>query len=232
AARSSASCWRYSRRKRLALSVAASASNWAVAIWLVRLEASLLRREYRQQLAELRAAHLRDLEELDASIARMRQSIADARVVSPISGTVTDLPVNTFDRVARGGEILAVISQPLAEPVVELHVPAAYVDQVREGQEGLLTISSLPQRGIPQIRVSISAIAAEPVKDPSGQTQHYRAAGRIDPEGISLAQDRLGKRFNLTRGMPVSAALVGPPTTLWTYVTEPITSMWDTAFES
>ncbi|KNG94798.1 HlyD family efflux transporter periplasmic adaptor subunit [Pseudaestuariivita atlantica] len=196
-----------------------------------RLQAGLVRQARRQALADLKLANLKRLTGIEGDIALLELQIDGARVAAPVDGQITDLPVAVAGQVARPGQTLATISQPLQAPGIDLKVPVRLADQVRVGQDGLLTIDSLPQRSAPILRVKVTRLAAEPVRDEAGTAQFYTGAAELFADDVALARDTLGARFQLAVGMPVNVALNGAETTLWSYLTAPFAAMWKGAFE-
>lgn len=185
----------------------------------------------RQALGDLKLANMRRLMQIEGELALLRLRTQTARVEAPVAGQVTALPVSVAGLVSGAGATMAVISQPLEAPGIELKVPARLADQVRLGQEGLLTIDSLPQRTAPKLRVRLTQIASEPVRDEGGNAAFYTGEAELFAEDMALARETLGGRFQLAVGMPVSVALNGGDTTFWDYLTAPFAAMWDGAFE-
>lgn len=197
----------------------------------VLLRQDRLTQDRREKLATTRLRHERELIETTARIARLRDTIKRANIYAPITGKVTELTMETEGLVVAPGATFAVLSQPVSDPLIDLYVPPAYIDQVRMGQEGLLTISALPQRTAPKLRVTLTQIALEPVRDQNGNSLHYLARASINGDDLAAAKADLGARFQLSVGMPVNAAMNGRKTTLWTFVAGPFTGLLGAAFE-
>lgn len=195
------------------------------------LQLNLIAQENLRELSEIRLRAQKELTQLDAEAERLRIQISQSILRAPVSGMVTNLPFGNDGMVARGGASLAVISQPLSEPVAELRIPPSYIDQVFVGQSGQIAISSLPQRDAPKLHLTLRSIGSEPVRDKEGNTAYFIAKAAIDGDDLDLARTKLGDRFDVTLGVPVTATLIGDSTTLWTYLTNPVTSMWANAFE-
>ncbi|MEO0487672.1 MAG: HlyD family efflux transporter periplasmic adaptor subunit [Pseudomonadota bacterium] len=197
----------------------------------VALRRSLVAEERRERLATTRLRQERDLIDTRARIARLEETVARAEIRAPVAGKVTQLPIVTTGMVAAPGMTLAVLSQAVREPLIDLYVPPSYIDQVREGQDGLLTIPALPQRSAPMLRVTITDLAREPLRDPEGNSIHYLARAKVHDEDVAAAEAKLGERFQLSVGMPVNAAMNGRDTTLWEFVAGPFTGLLGAAFE-
>ncbi|MEM6478772.1 MAG: HlyD family efflux transporter periplasmic adaptor subunit, partial [Pseudomonadota bacterium] len=187
--------------------------------------------ERRERLATSRLTHERDLIDTEARIARLTETIERAAIHAPVAGKVTALALDTEGLVAGPGMTLAVVTQASKETQIDVFVPPSYIDQVRQRQEGLLTIPALPQRTAPKLRVTLEDLAREPMRDQNGNSLHYLARATINREDLALARVDLGPRFQLSVGMPVSLAMNGRDTTLWQFLTGPFTGLLGAAFE-
>ena len=186
---------------------------------------------YEQTLSESRLANQRELIEIEAELARVEHLLAKSEVRATASGMITSLDYKTPDMVAPPGATLAVISQPILEPKIELRIPAAHIDQVFPGQSGKLTVTSLAQRDAPEISVTLVSIAEEPVETREDMPAFYSAKASISPADLETARATLADRFQLVLGMPVTVALAADEITFWKYVSGPLAGVWSTAFQ-
>ncbi|MEM8774502.1 MAG: hypothetical protein AAGF53_05675 [Pseudomonadota bacterium] len=196
-----------------------------------KIQNDLIAAEHFQSLAQMQIDNERELIGIEAELARIEHEIEASQVVSTTAGMITSLDFDTPNMVAPPGATLAVISQPLAEPKLELRVPAVHIDQVAPGQQGMLTITSLPARNAPELKILVHSVSEEPVKDQEGNALHYLAKATISADDLSKAKGMLDDRFQLFLGMPVSVALAGDSVTLWEFLTEPLVGIWQGAFE-
>ncbi|MGR3435223.1 MAG: HlyD family efflux transporter periplasmic adaptor subunit, partial [Shimia sp.] len=192
---------------------------------------ALLHGERQGELARRKVAHLRELIDTRMRIERLERRIAEAEIRAPVAGRISELGVEAAQSVVAPGGVVAVVTQPVRRHEIALTVPASYIDQVRPGQEGQLTVPGLSQRTAPRLGVRITAIADEPVRDQDGQTLHYLARAEFDAGDLRQARLDLGADFTLTPGMPVNAALEGHTTTLWSFLVGPIGSILSRAFQ-
>lgn len=197
----------------------------------IALSIARLEHERREELATTRLSYETQLIDTRTRIARLSESIERASVYAPVTGKVTDLLIDTPGLVAPPGATLLTLTQHVSDPQIDLFVAPSYIDQVRVGQEGLLTITSLPQRTAPRLRVTITDIAREPVKDPQGNPVHYLARAGMNRADLKDVKAKLGAEFRLSVGMPINAAMNGRNTTLWQFVTGPFTGLLASAFE-
>jgi RND family efflux transporter MFP subunit len=91
---------------------------------------AISQREVEQFEAQLRSAEAQ-LKALDEQIRQQRSQLAYYRVVSPIAGTVGDIPVNVGDRVTRATELTTVNENDVLE--VYINVPVHQAPQLKVG---------------------------------------------------------------------------------------------------
>lgn len=91
---------------------------------------AISQREVEQFEAQLRSAEAQ-LKALDEQIRQQRSQLAYYRVLSPIAGTVGDIPVNVGDRVTRSTELTTVNENDVLE--VYLNVPVQQAPQLKVG---------------------------------------------------------------------------------------------------
>ncbi|MEM7440270.1 MAG: HlyD family efflux transporter periplasmic adaptor subunit [Pseudomonadota bacterium] len=196
----------------------------------LHIQNDLTKSEHVMALAEQRSQNERELIGIEAELRRIAYTIERSEVRATADGMVTSLAFSTSGSVASPGAVLAVISLPLANPMLQLKVPTKHIDQVAPGQKGELTVASLPARGTPAIAVILRSIAEEPVKDREGAALYYLAEATISAEDIKTARQKMGPDFQLVLGMPVSVALDGNTVKFWDFLTGPLLGIWETAF--
>lgn len=195
------------------------------------IQNDLIEAEFFEALAQRQIDNQRELIGIEAELSRIAHEIEGSDVTSNVAGMITSLDFDTPNMVAPPGATLAVISQPLAEPTLQLRIPADHIDQVSPGQEGMLTITSLPARHAPDLGIVLISLSEEPVKDQEGNALHYLAEATISSDDLQNAEAMLNERFQLFLGMPVSVALAGDNVTLWDFLTAPLVGIWQGAFE-
>ena len=194
-------------------------------------ETDLVRSEHMTSLAEKKSANQLELISIESELERIAHIVEKSEVRAPADGMITSLPFTAEGMVARGSETLAVISLPLEEPEIELWIPANHIDQVSPNQDGQLTITSLPARDAPLLTARVLSVAEEPVKDREGKVVHYLARASISADDVALARQRMGDRFQMVQGMPISVALSVDSVTLGEFLVQPLWSIWKKAFE-
>ncbi|KAJ54628.1 hypothetical protein ACMU_16040 [Actibacterium mucosum KCTC 23349] len=162
---------------------------------------------------------------------RLEAEIGAAVVRSPVDGHIHSLQFESAYMVAPRGQTLAIIAQTLDRPMVRLTIPPNSIDQVQVGMSGRLTISSLPQREMPQLMIEIVTISPQAEKDAEGAVRGYTATARITEDSLAEAERMLTSRFRLVTDMPVSATLSGRQLTLAEYLIKPFLSVLEAGFQ-
>ncbi len=181
-------------------------------------------------LTELQSSRRR-ISELRREVYRLNAIVAAAEIEAPADGQIQTLTYDTPHMYAPRGQTLAVLTQDLDAPGIRLTLPTSVIDQVRIGMTGRLTISSLPQRELPSIRVVVTAISPEAEKDQDGAPRGYVATAEIQPDDLERARQTLKGRFKLATDMPVSVALAGRETTLYNYLIAPFMTVFSNALQ-
>jgi HlyD family type I secretion membrane fusion protein len=185
----------------------------------------------RAELSGIRSANERRLEELRQSIANLRDRIARATVTAPISGTVTDLLFEAEGMYAGQGATLISLSRPLEAPHISFTVPTALIDQLRPGMTGKLMIPSLPQRSMPNMRITVQAISPRAEREEEGAPQVYSGLASLAPDALSELQQVFGPDFTLSEDMPVNLMIEGRQTTLVQYLIAPFWASFNHALQ-
>lgn len=193
--------------------VAAHQAEFAVTI-------AAIRRKDSERLIELRLK----LTELDALIRH-------SEIRAPVSGTVVNLPFDTPGDIARPGDVLAQISAPVEGVEIKLRIPVRYIDQVIPGKRGTILIPALPQRQMPRVEITVTAVASSAELDRDGNPAGYAALALIDPDDLEPVLRALGPDHNIARDMPVVVMLEGRATTPLGYFVEPLRKATQLAFE-
>ncbi len=178
------------------------------------------RRDNVSTLSQLRIEQLRQQAIIDA---------ADIR--SPIDGQVQALFKDTAGMYVPKGETLVEIAEMLQKPVLQLNVPVNVVDQVRVDMRGRLTIASLPQREMPVIYVTLTAVAPLAERDREGRPTSYLASAEIEDLSAFDFLESTGVGLRLSADMPVSVALQGRSVTFASYAVKPFLSAFSGALQ-
>lgn len=195
-----------------------------------RLKNNSLQAEYKLSLLDQLFQNRKRLPELQRAYLALETEISAATIVSPIDGKVVSISYDTNHMYVARGTTLVTLSQRLDYPRVKMIIPTDAIDQVRIGMSGTLTIPSLPQRNLPQIRVTVTSIAPDAAKGEDGQTIGYSALAEISPTDLSATQYSVGD-LQLASDMPVSISLEGRATTFSKYLFGPFLAMFNGALQ-
>ena len=70
------------------------------------------------------------------------------------------------------------------------------IDQLHVGMQGFLTVTSLPKRQHPKVRVTISALSPEARRDRDGHILGYDGIAIMDPNDRHALQEELGDNLS------------------------------------
>ncbi len=176
---------------------------------------------FRLTLLNKRLSNEARLPDLRRAAATIEDEVAQARIKAPVAGDVVAIGFDTDGLYAPRGTTLLTIAQPLELPFVEITIPPQAIDQTRPGMKGVLTISSLPQRNMPKIKVTLETIARDALLDPAGTPIGYRGRAIIDQQDLTRVRQSMGDALSLSADMPVEVALEGRHITFWQYLIDP-----------
>ena len=193
-------------------------------------QAELAELSFEQELRATREQNLARLDELQASIIALRDRIAQSEVRAPIAGKVTEVPLEAERMFAARGATLLTLAQPLEQAQIAFSVPVDHIDQVHPGMGARLTIPSLPQRQLPQIDLTISAISLRASVDEAGNPTAYGGLAEIDTAVLDDLRTRLGGDA-LSEDMPVMLTVSVRETTFADYLLTPLVSAFGRALQ-
>lgn len=196
-----------------------------------RSHQSLIELSLAQELNATLQANLKQLEELLPAKRGHQDRIEKAQIHAPIAGTVTRLNFEAEGMFAPRGATLLSLAQALDAPHVAFRVPVGLIDQMRVGQSGTLIITSLPQRQLPQIRVTVRAISPRAQENDDGVVLGYDAIADIAQSDLSAVQSVLGDNVSLSADMPVELLIEGRKITLAQYLVAPFFKSFENALQ-
>jgi HlyD family type I secretion membrane fusion protein len=196
-----------------------------------RLKASQYEVELRLEFQKKLLANSQRLPDLRRQSLGLKDEIENAFVRSPISGSILELNFTTNQMQIPKGATLAVISRPLEHPMVHVTIPTQTIDQVNTGMQGVLTISSLPQRNLSRISAEIIAISPDVFTDPSGVPVGYKAVAKINDTELQAALNGLEIDMHLASSMPAALALEGRKVTFSQYLIAPFFKIFQGAMQ-
>lgn len=177
-----------------------------------------------QVVTDLRDATAK-VQELTLEIITRRNQLDQMEVRAPMEGVVHEMKATTIGGVvAPGATIVEVI--PLAEGLTyEVQVDPRGIDQVREGQEADLVLSSFDPRTTPKLKARVTTIAPDAVTDQRSGRSFYRVDLSVSPSELARIGDD-----HLMPGMPITAYLATANRSVLSYLLHPLAVQLDTAF--
>lgn len=218
---------REAQRRKLELEGQRASRNAEIArlrseIQATRMDITLRRREYEQNVAEALGESQRRAIDAHVRLPALEERLERTRVRSPASGQVVDLQVHTIGGViGRGDPIMKVV--PFSDRMlVRARVSPSDIDNVRTGQNVTLRFPALNTALVKAIEGNVKSISADTIKDPEGENEYYLARIEVTAEGT---RELRNADFELQPGMPVTSMIRTEERSLVSYLLSPITEM-------
>lgn len=183
-------------------------------------QAELIGFSMRERLLKTRDANAKHLQEKTQKYAALKQKVDQSVVRSPVQGTVSNVFFLAKGAYAARGATLASLTQPLEQPFVSFEIPVGQIDQVMPGMKGRLVLTSLPQRSMPKIDVSIAAISPRANLNENGIPISYTGRAELKSDALDQIMDAM-TNATLVEDMPVQLLVEARETTLAGYIFRP-----------
>lgn len=184
--------------------------------------------------ANLRDAALREINDLTAEIAEVRQTVARLsdrfnrlEIVAPTDGIVQGLATQTIGAVVAPGAILMEIVPVADSLVAEVRIAPREIANVSIGQPAEVTFTAFDPAQFGSLAGNIEHISPSTFVDPMGEP-YYRAVIRLD--GDRLGATRNGRASIILPGMVVTASIATGNRTLLQYMAGPVFRAVDGSF--
>lgn len=172
---------------------------------------------------------LREVETLLSELRERRLLVEDTLqrtdIRAPISGQINDLNINSVGGVISPAEVLATIVPEDAKLVFSARVPAVQIEQVDTNREARLRFSAFEQNETPEIRGTVSYVAAAATRDQTTGADFYQMKVAVEPDQLAL----LGGR-ELRPGMPLEIYITTSERTALSYLVKPFQDQLARAF--
>jgi len=181
---------------------------------------------------DLRSEVAKELREIEAKAAELIEKRVAAEdqlkridIRAPQTGIVHQLDVHTVGGVVSPGDTLMLIVPETDELSIEARVAPQDIDQLQIGQEAVLRLSAFNQRTTPQIKGTVSRIAADLTQDQKTGQTYYTVR-------VALAKSELShlQGLKLVPGMPVEAFLQTGERVVLSYLLKPLSDQISRAF--
>lgn len=180
----------------------------------MRREATTELREIEGRLAELAERR---------TVAQDQLSRTDLK--APQSGIVHELAVHTVGGVIAAGDPVMTIVPDKDALAIEVRIAPTDIDQIAVGQDAVLRFSAFNQRTTPEVKGTVSRVAADLTKEPQTGAAYYVARIAIPPGERSKVSN-----IKLVPGMPVESFIVTGERTAMSYLLKPLTDQFVRAF--
>jgi HlyD family secretion protein len=136
---------------------------------------------------------------------------------APQDGTVFQSTANTVGGVVAAGDPIMLIVPQSDNLLVEVKVDPKDIDQVQFGQQVVLRFTSFNVRTTPELKGTVSRIAADTNTDQRTGQSYYLVRIAMTADEIKLLGD-----VKLTPGMPVEAFISTGERTMLSYLVKPL----------
>lgn len=172
------------------------------------------RKEVETQLGEVTREVLSDAEKFSA----LQDELARTQVLSPASGQVVALAVQTVGGVVSPGQKLMDIVPANESLLLETRVLPHLIDSVHAGMPVDVRFSSFARSPQLVVEGKVLSISGDLLSDPQSGATYYLARVALTPEGVK----KLGKH-QMQPGMPVEVVLKTGERSMLTYLLHPLT---------
>lgn len=172
-----------------------------------------------------------ELAQVQSAISNLRKEDASASdqndrtvIRAPQDGIVDKLQVRTIGSVVRPGDTLMEIVPLRDRLVVRAHVRLIDIDKVSKGQPARLRFTALNARTTPEIRGTVSQVAADRTVDTVTNSAFY-------PATITISDEEFRKLGNarISVGMPVETFIRTDQRTILQYIIRPLSDQFQRA---
>lgn len=172
------------------------------------------RKEVETQLGEVTREVLSDAGKFSA----LQDELARTQVLSPASGQVVALAVQTVGGVVSPGQKLMDIVPANESLLLETRVQPHLIDSVHAGMPVDVRFTSFARSPQLVVQGKVTSISGDLLSDPQNGVTYYLARVALTPEGVK----KLGKR-QMQPGMPVEVVLKTGERSMLTYLLHPLT---------
>ncbi|MEO1562062.1 MAG: HlyD family efflux transporter periplasmic adaptor subunit [Pseudomonadota bacterium] len=168
--------------------------------------------------------------EIEVEVAQLKERLAqlEARsdglvLLAPRDGELSEWSLSPFETVSPG-DVVGQVTGALGPMHIALNIAPDLIDQVSVGQQGIVTFSTLPQRSMPRVAVTLASKAQVSHLEPGADVPTYSAIASFNESEFSKLSDALSGNYYLALDVPVTVILEGREMTAWSYVFDPLIS--------
>lgn len=171
-----------------------------------------------------RTEALRELREIDTRIAELverriaaEDSLRRIEIRAPSTGIVHELTVHTVGGVINAAEPVMVIVPSEDRLTIELRIAPPDIDQVVPGKEAMLRFPAFNQRTTPEVRGTVTRVAADLTRENQSGLAYFTARVRLNDGDVGKLQGMI-----LLPGMPVEAFVQVGERSALSYLIKPL----------
>lgn len=185
-----------------------------------------------QLTEDLRAEAMRDLRELQGRLAELNERRVAAEdqlrrvdIRAPVAGFVHQLAVHTVGGVITPAEPAMLIVPSQDSLLLEARVAPAEIDQLAIGQGAVVKLHAFNQRTTPELRATVTRIAADVTREPQTGLVFYVVRLLIPREEL----DRIAP-LQVVPGMQADVFIETYSRSPWAYLAKPVRDQFQRAF--
>ncbi len=180
-------------------------------------------------------AALDALETAESDLESVREQVREASGVldrtvirSPVSGTVVRAYYHTAGGVITTGKPIMEILPNNVPLIIEAQVLRTSIDQLREGENASIRLSSLNRRTTPVLNGKVFYVSANSIEDASGSLQRDVYVVRV-----AIPNEELKRipGFRPVPGMPADVLIATSERTFFEYLAKPVVDSMSRAFK-
>lgn len=176
--------------------------------------------------------HLNDVQtkisDLRSRISSLRDTLARTNIISPVSGTVTNLQFHTIGGVIPSAKPILDLVPNTEQLIIEGRVSANEINNVRIGQECEIRFPGFSHvKALGIVKGEVIHIAADAVNDETANILYYPVKIAVTIKG---QQELSRNHLTLRPGIPADSMIVIGSRTMFDYLVHPLKIMFTKSF--
>jgi HlyD family secretion protein len=172
-----------------------------------------LRSEVAKELGEIQAKSAELIEKRVAA----KDQLMRIDIRAPQAGIVHQMSAHTVGGVIAGGDPIMLIVPENDQLAIEARVAPRDIDQLVIGQDSVIRLSAFNRRTTPELKGTVSRVAADLIQDQNADTSYYTARITVDRNELKRLDG-----LKLVPGMPVEAFIQTGQRTALSYLVKPL----------
>ena len=183
----------------------------------LRQRAVARKQEYRKEVETAMSETAREVESDAQKVVALQADLSRTEILSPASGQVMGLAVQTVGAVIQPGQQLMAIVPPNEPLVLEARIAPHLIDRVKPGLQADVRFSAFAHSPQLVVHGELASVSGDLLTDQQTGVSYYLARVRITPEGMR----QLGTH-QLQPGMPAEVVIKTGERTMLTYLLGPL----------